>query len=312
MPKSTDSPTVFSAIAARGRDNADALRDGFSGPITEMAIDYLRVNPHNPRTRISERSIEEMANAVRQVGEVLQPILARPIARDPLGRTHEVVCGNRRLLGAERAGLRKVAVRVKELSDDDAVRFAVWENLAREDLDPMDQAESIDTLRKIDKLSWSDLAAQFGVSRQWVWQQQRLTSLPEAIKTHVRERRLNISVASALSTMVAVEDDAVALAAEIVESGLSRQNALALIRARSAPPDSQNVKPALHSWTRPAGYEGRAYSRLQRAVDDLLSFARDGKITPALAESLRPVLASVTDAESATAPDRVGDVAASS
>jgi ParB family chromosome partitioning protein len=118
---------------------------------------------------------------------------------DDAGTRYETICGNRRLLAARSLGLPKVPVRVREMDDDQAARFALWENLAREDLDPIDLAESIDGLRRIERLSWEEISDRFGFSRQWGWKQQKLAELPDEVKDMVRDRRLSPSKAMLLS-----------------------------------------------------------------------------------------------------------------
>ena len=91
--------SVMESIIAQGQENVSRLEETFSGPVTELATDYLRPNAANPRRRITSASIEEMANAIQQAGEILQPLLVRPVTQDELGARYEVVCGNRRLHG---------------------------------------------------------------------------------------------------------------------------------------------------------------------------------------------------------------------
>lgn len=285
-PRPPKPPTVFEQIAAVGRQNAQELEQSFQGPRIDVATDYLRLNPNNPRRRISPVSVQRMATAIRQAGRILQPLLVRPIALDAAGARYEVVCGNRRLLGAREAGLYHVPVRVEEITDADAVKYAAWENLAREDLDPIDQAEAVDALRTLEHLTWEELGGRFGMTRQWAWRQQRLTVLPEPVKDLVRDGRLSVSNAYALGTL-AVEEESVALAQEIAETGMSAR----AVSRRIAEEGGKGVTTLLQRpWSPPPGYTGRAYGRLHRAVEDLLEYGQSGKIPPDLADALRPVL----------------------
>jgi ParB family chromosome partitioning protein len=289
-------PSVFDAIVEKGQENAARLEETFTGPIVELATSYIRPNPNNPRRRIPQSSVDEMANAIRQVGEILQPLLVRPTAPDDDGYRYEIVCGDRRLLGARQENLPKVPVRVRELSDEDAARFALWENLARKDLDAMDVADSVDRLRHIDRLTWPELAARFGVSKQWVWKLQKMAELPEAVKDMVRDRRLSAYSATLLTQVTTGEADVVAFAHEIVDKKLSTREVERLLEERRGGPDPADRKGAFTvSWTPPPGYQGRSHSRVIRAAEDLVASIRDGKITPDLARSLQPVAQALID-----------------
>jgi len=291
--KTAKRPTVFDTIIEKGQENAARLEETFAGPTLELATSYVRPNPNNPRRRISQASVEEMANAIRQVGEILQPLLVRPIPHDDAGYRYEVVCGDRRLLGARQVGLSKVPVRVRDLSDEEAARFALWENLARRDLDAMDVADSVDRLRRIDRLTWPDLAARFGVSKQWVWKLQKMAELPDGVKEMVRDRRLSAYSATLLTQVTTGNEDVARLAQRIVDEKLSTRGAERLIDALRQPQGADggaDRKGAFTvSWTLPPGYGGRRYGRTVKAADDLAASIRDGRITPDLARSFVPI-----------------------
>jgi ParB family chromosome partitioning protein len=283
-------PSVFDTIIEKGQENAALLQETLTGPIVELATSYIRRNPNNPRRRISQSSIDEMANAIRQVGEILQPLLVRPISQDDDGYRYEIVCGDRRLLGARQENMAKVPVRVRALTDDEAARFALWENLAREDLDAIDVADSVNRLRRIDRLTWPELAAQFGVSKQWVWKLQKMAELPDAVKDMVRDRRLSAYSATLLTQITTGQEDVVRLATEIIDRKLSTRDVARLLDAHKPGQDAPDRKGAFTvSWSPPPGYEGRRHGRVVSAVDALLAAIRDGKVTPELARSLQPV-----------------------
>ncbi len=291
--KTAKRPSVFDTIIEKGQENAARLEETFSGPTLELATSYVRPNPNNPRRRISQASVAEMANAIRQVGEILQPLLVRPIPHDDSGYRYEVVCGDRRLLGAREVGLPKIPVRVRELNDEEAARFALWENLARRDLDAMDVADSVDRLRRIDRLTWPELAARFGVSKQWVWKLQKMAELPDDVKEMVRDRRLSAYSATLLTQVTSGSEDVAALAQRIVNEKLSTREAERLIEAlrqTQGADDTADRKGAFTvSWAVPDGYSGRRYGRTVKAADDLAASIRDGRVTPELARSLTPI-----------------------
>ena len=104
-------------IVAQGQENVSRLEATFAPtPVTEVATDYLTENAANPRRHISEASVAEMMNGIRQAdGEILQPLLVHPISPTAEGYRYEVICGNRRLRAARALGLPKVPVRVREM-----------------------------------------------------------------------------------------------------------------------------------------------------------------------------------------------------
>ena len=196
--------------------------------------------------------------------------------------------------GARRVELKKVPVRVRELTDEESARFALWENLARRDLDAMDVADSVNKLRHIDKLTWPELAARFGVSKQWVWKLQKMAELPEPVKEMVRDKRLSAYNATLLTQVSGGDEEIITLAHEIIERQLSTREVDRLLDARKhdhvEEPIEDDRKGAFTvSWTPPPGYSGRQYGRIVRAADDLASSLREGKIPQELARSLRPV-----------------------
>ena len=295
----TKRPSVFDTIVEKGEENAALLEETFTGPIVELATSYIRPNPNNPRRRIPQSSIDDMANAIRQVGEILQPLLVRPIAHDEQGHRYEIVCGDRRLLGARQENLSKVPVRVRELTDEEATRFALWENLARKDLDAMDVADSVDRLRHIDRLTWPELATRFGVSKQWVWKLQKMAELPEIVKDMVRDRSLSAYNATLLTQLAATDENVIAFAQEIIDRKLSTREVERLLDERRGDRALVDRKGAFTvTWTPPPGYQGRRYSRIVRAADDIVASLRDGKITPELARSLQPVAQALIEAGS--------------
>ncbi len=288
----------MATIVAQGQENVARLEESFNGPVTELATDYLRPNAANPRRRISAASVEEMMNGIRQVGgEILQPLLVRPISPEADGSRYEVVCGNRRLMAARNLGMPKVPVRVREMDDEQAMRFALWENLAREDLDAMDLAESINGLRMIERLSWDEISDRFGFSRQWAWKQQKLAELPELVKDMVREGKLSPSKAMLLSQITTGVEDVIAMASQAVTRGLSHralQDEVATLRkhvltSSDVPATPEGSRKHVLTWVAPAGIPRRGHTRLIRATEELLDTLNAGGLDPEYARSMRHI-----------------------
>jgi ParB family transcriptional regulator, chromosome partitioning protein len=279
----------MSNIIEQGISNVEQLESTFqSSAITEIATDYLSENRHNPRRRITEASIAEMINGIRQAGnEILQPLLVRPISITPEGYRYEVICGNRRLHAARALSLPSVPARIREIDDETSARFALWENLARENLHPMDLAESISKLRVIDHLSWDDIGERFGFTRQWGWKQQKLAELPESIREFVRDGKLAPSKAMLLWS-IADEKECLALAERIIDEGLSHRAAERVLRHVTNISQAPECKHML-TYAPPKGFSTKQYGQVFNAAHILAEFLSRESIPPDVAVSMREI-----------------------
>lgn len=300
----------MASIIAQGQENVEKLSATFGGaPITEIATDYLSASINNPRRHISHGSIQDMVNGIEKAGgEILQPLLVRPIPINTQGQRYEVICGNRRLLAARQLGLPMVPVRVREMDDETAARFALWENLSREDLSPMDLAESINDLRRVERLSWDQIAERFGFSRQWGWKQQRLAELPSVVRDLVHEGKLSPSKAMLLAQIDGGEDDIATLAQSIVDRNLSHRVLMQELRRKHVltsglSEEAEDRCKHVLTWSPPRTLPRRGYARLVRAAEDLVETMNQGMITPDIARSMREIaqnILSIADRDEAS------------
>lgn len=141
----------------------------------------------NPRKSYAPGKIEELATSIRSVG-VLQPLTARPKA----GGRYEVIIGFRRYLAAKLAGLATVPAIVRDLSDADALEIMLAENLLREDLPPVDEADGFKVLNQESGWDPTEIAAHTGKDLTYVTERLRLADCPKETKTAIRERRLTL------------------------------------------------------------------------------------------------------------------------
>lgn len=195
----------------------------------ELDIDLLVPNPQQPRTFIDEHKLEELAQSIRANG-VIQPILVR--RRDG---HYQIVAGERRWRAAQRAGLLKVPVVVREIADDKVLQVALIENIQRDDLNPIEEAQAYRRLVDELHLSQDAIATAVGKERATVANYLRLLRLPVEVKNDVAASSLSMGHARAL---LALPDDAAQrrVAREIVARGLSVRDTEALIRRETAPP----------------------------------------------------------------------------
>jgi ParB family transcriptional regulator, chromosome partitioning protein len=158
----------------------------------DCALERIRPNRFQPRTRFSEKELNELAESIRTQG-VLQPLLVRREGAD-----FELVAGERRLRAARLAGLVQVPVVVREVSDAEMLEISIVENIQRENLNPMEEADAYQRLIDAFGLTQEEAARRVGRSRPTVANMLRLRQLPEPIKESIRAGELSMGHARAL------------------------------------------------------------------------------------------------------------------
>lgn len=159
----------------------------FSCPIEE-----IRPNRDQPRKTFSPEKLEELAASIREKG-IIQPLVVRRMSEH-----YELVAGERRWRAAQKAGLREVPVVIQDVSDDTALEMALIENIQREDLNAIEQAEAFHALIEKFNLSQEEMARRVGKDRSTVANSLRLLKLPDEIKNDILEDRLSMGHARAL------------------------------------------------------------------------------------------------------------------
>ena len=176
--------------------------NGARGPAQLLAIAQMQPGRYQPRTRMDETALAELAASIRQHG-LMQPIVVRPIA-PPAGGAgraaprYEIIAGERRFRAAQSAGLEEVPVVVRDVSDEQALALALIENIQREDLSPLEQAQAI--RRLIDEFHYSheQAADAIGRSRSATSNLLRLLNLAEPVQTMLMAGDLDMGHARAL------------------------------------------------------------------------------------------------------------------
>jgi len=219
-------------MAARhglGRGLEALIKDGTpstpeqAAGIERVAAASIRKSPLQPRHEFDEEAMADLARSIREHG-VLQPLLVR--RREG---AYELIAGERRLRAAGEAGLTEVPVIVMEVSDDDALELALIENLQREDLNPIEEAEAYRVLIETFGLTQEQAADRVGKARASVANSLRLLGLPETVKALVREDKLSEGHAKLLSGLE-IPEEQVLYAQRTVKEGLSVRNLEALLR----------------------------------------------------------------------------------
>ncbi|HVH76303.1 MAG TPA: ParB/RepB/Spo0J family partition protein [Stellaceae bacterium] len=179
-----------------------------------LPIEFIRAGAFQPRRHFAEEELEALAQSIREKG-ILQPLLVRPVAGEEAA--YELVAGERRWRAAQRVGLHEVPVLLRAIADSEALEIALVENLQREDLSPLDEAEAYSRLLREFGRTQASLAEAVGKSRSHVANTLRLLSLPPAVRRRLEAGELSAGHARALLGAA----DPAALAAEVVRRGLN-------------------------------------------------------------------------------------------
>lgn len=192
-------------------------------------IEQIKPNRSQPRKNFNNAKLEELAASIREKG-IIQPIVVRK-----LDDCYEIVAGERRWRAAQKAGLHDVPVVIQDVSDDTALEMALIENIQREDLNAVEEAEAYHSLMEKFSLSQEEMARRVGKDRSTIANSLRLLRLPAEIKGDIVEERLTMGHARALLALESPEQMKGARE-EILKRKLSVRDAEGLVkRLKSAP-----------------------------------------------------------------------------
>lgn len=155
--------------------------------IQEISVDECRPNPYQPRKTFHADSIEELKDSILEYG-IIQPLIVRKSIKG-----YEIVVGERRFRAAKEAGLTEVPVVVKELTDERMMELALLENLQREDLTPIEEAEAYSNLMTELKITQDELSKRLGKSRSHIANMVRLLTLPDHIIAYINNGELSMA-----------------------------------------------------------------------------------------------------------------------
>lgn len=198
----------------------------------EISIENIEPCSFQPRTEFNQEALETLAQSIKEKG-ILQPLLLRK-----KGEKYEIIAGERRWRAAKLAGLKVVPAVIKNLTDSETLEIALIENLQRENLSAIEEAEGLNRLMSEYEYTQEVIAKVIGKSRSYIANTLRLLSLPDEIKQMIKENKLSAGHAR---TLVG-KDNAAELAAKIINEGLSVREAEALA-ANSKELDVKNIAP---------------------------------------------------------------------
>jgi ParB family chromosome partitioning protein len=231
-------------------------------------LDQIVANPRQPREAFEEERLEELAQSIQQHG-VIQPVVVR---RDKLG--YQLVAGERRWRAAQKAGLRKLPAIVRKVSDDRALDMALIENIQRQDLNPVEEAQAFHRLLEEFALTQEEVARRVGMKRVSITNSLRILKLPDEIQDRLRRGTLSAGHAKVLSGLDSPGEQ-VRLAREVEKRDLSVRSLEDLIargQKRSGPRASAAATPE-----RLDPNTTRAAEQLTRALGTRVRIQRHGK-----------------------------------
>jgi ParB family chromosome partitioning protein len=203
--------------------------------LQHFPLDMLQPGKYQPRVDMSQESLEELAESIKAQG-LVQPIIVRPVEE----ARYEIVAGERRWRASKMAELETVPVIVRDVSDRSAIAMALIENIQRENLNPMEEANALHRLREEFELTHQETAEAVGKSRAAVSNLLRLRNLNEDVKRLVENCDLEMGHARALLALEAeVQSET---ARQVVEKGLSVRETEQLIRRINKPDDTKVVE----------------------------------------------------------------------
>lgn len=192
----------------------------------EIDIDRVDANPYQTRTTVSDEALGELAASIKANG-VVQPIVVRPIGNS---ERFQLIAGQRRLLASKRAGLMKIPAIVKRVSDQQAIEITIVENLQREDLNPVEQAQAFHRLATEFALTQETIAQRTGKDRSTIANHLRLLKLPEFTLAALRNGKLSFGHGKVLLMLQGAHEMAIPkIADRIVQEGLSVRQTEALV-----------------------------------------------------------------------------------
>lgn len=251
------------ALLGGGVDFADAV-PAVPGAPSVLAVTQMQAGKYQPRTRIDDGGLTELAASIKVQG-VLQPILVRPLAADGAAR-YEIIAGERRFRAAQLAGLAEVPVLVKEVDDQAAAAMALIENIQREDLNPLEEAQGIARLINDFEFTHEQAAGAVGRSRSAVSNLLRLLNLAGPLQTMLMAGDIDMGHARALLAVDGATQ--ITLANQVVAKRLSVRETEKLVTRTAAEQDGS--RPARASARRE---KSRDIARLEEELSDLLATA---------------------------------------
>lgn len=204
--------------------------------VQEISLDDIRPNPYQPRKTFDEEALKELADSI-QLNGVFQPI----ILRQSSVKGYEIIVGERRVRASRLAGKESIPAIVREFDEQAMIEIAVIENLQREDLSPLEEAEAYQMMSDKLKLTQAQVAERVGKSRPYIANYLRLLTLPEDVKLLLRNGDLTMGQAR---TLLGLKDQKQMseLAKRVVQDGITVRQLELLVQQMTEPTETKEKK----------------------------------------------------------------------
>ena len=224
--------------------------------VKPIPLAQISPNPNQPRKKFNEKELTELAESIREKG-VLNPIILRTVQNKPY--LYEIVAGERRYRAAKMANLTEIPALVKTLDDQNAAEIALIENVQRENLNPIEEAEGYENLMEKYQYSLQDVSKLIGKSESYIRNLMRINSLPESVKELIKEGRISASHART----IAVSDNPEQMAHDIINNKLS----VAETQTKVKNSNRSKTSRAFTQNTLDAAYTAKIESKLSKKLD---------------------------------------------
>ena len=218
-------------ISTRETDRSEKYHEG----VLFVDINEIKPNSKQPRKNFLEEKIEELASSIETHG-IIQPIMVRPA-----GEGYEIVAGERRWRAARKASLKQVPCIIRELNDEQNMLVSIIENMQREDLNPMEEADALHQMVTKYGLTQEEISKSVGKSRPYITNALRLLKLPGEIRQMVVEGNLTSGHARAIAG-IKEEKKQLYVAKRVVTDGLSVRETETLVNQQNEKGDKKTVK----------------------------------------------------------------------
>jgi len=216
-----------------GKDDQGETGEGHQ--LQALPIEHMQRGKYQPRKDMNPEKLQELADSIKAQG-IIQPVVVRMIASEK----YEIIAGERRWRAAQLAGLQQVPVVIKEIDDRTAMAIALIENIQREDLNPLEEAEALKRLLEEFEMTHQQVADAVGKSRVTVTNLLRLIELHPEVKKLLVSRQLEMGHARALLSLDGPKQ--VAAAVKIAKEGLTVRAAERLVKDSQAEPKAPKMR----------------------------------------------------------------------
>lgn len=257
MAKATKKQALGRGLSALLKDPENNIQsvqdknaDKVVGNIVELELDFIEVNPFQPRTSFNEESLRELASSIKELG-VIQPITVRKLGFN----SYQLVSGERRYRASKLIGLSSVPAYIRIANDQESLEMALVENIQRQDLDPIEIALSYQRLIEEIQITQEELSDRVGKNRSTIANYLRLLKLDPIIQTGMRDGFISMGHGRALINVDDV-DQQLDIYEKIISKKLSVRDTEALVRTSKSPEEkSAPAKKALPTYANKARRE---------------------------------------------------------